>query len=91
MPRPSSAASSPSRVCSTTRATICATPSSTSAGVQHYTGDDLREAVEYLRGAWGRHPFEDLVDPVLPLAAADEALALAAAGGAFRVGVDPRR
>ncbi|WP_447590785.1 hypothetical protein [Microbacterium lacticum] len=39
----------------------------------------------------GRHPFEDLVDPVLPLAAADEALALAAAGGAFRVGVDPRR
>ena len=33
----------------------------------------------------------DLVDPVLPLAAADEALALAAAGGAFRVGVDPRR
>ena len=63
----------------------------TIAGVQHYTGDDLRDAVEYLRGAWGRHPFEDLVDPVLPLAAADEALALAAAGGAFRVGVDPRR
>ena len=60
-------------------------------GVQHYTGDDLRDAVEYLRGAWGRHQFEDLVDPVLPLAAADEALALAAAGGAFRVGVDPRR
>ena len=78
-------------MCSTTPATICARPSSTSAGVQHYTGDDLREAVEYLRGAWGRHPFEDLVDPVLPLAAADEALALAAAGGAFRVGVDPRR
>lgn len=63
----------------------------TITGVQHYTGDDLRDAVEYLRGAWGRHPFEDLVDPVLPLAAADEALALAAAGGAFRVGVDPRR
>lgn len=63
----------------------------TIAGVQHYTGDDLRDAVEYLRAAWGRHPFEDLVDPVLPLAAADEALTLAAAGGAFRVGVDPRR
>lgn len=63
----------------------------TIAGVQHYTGDDLRDAVEYLRGAWGRHPFEDLVDPVLPLAAADEALALAAAGGALRIGVDPRR
>lgn len=63
----------------------------TIAGVHNYTGDDLRETVEYLRGAWGRRPFEDLVDPVLSLADADEALALAGPGGGLRVGIDPRR
>lgn len=63
----------------------------TIAGVHNYTGEDLRATVEHLRGAWGRHPFESLVDPVLPLDAIDEALALAGPGGPLRVGIDPRR
>lgn len=63
----------------------------TIAGVHNYTGEDLRDTLAFLRDAGGRHPFEDLVDPVLPLARIDEALALAGAGGSIRVGIDPRR
>ena len=63
----------------------------TVAGVHNYTGEDLRDTVSFLRDAWGRHPFEDLVEPVFALADADEALAAAAGGEALRVGLDPRR
>ena len=47
--------------------------------------------MSFLRDVWGRHPFEDLVEPVFALADADEALAAAAGGEALRVGLDPRR
>lgn len=60
-------------------------------GAHDASGADLRAAIDYLRGAWGRRPFEDLVDPVLPLDAVDEALRLSGPGGPVRVGIDPRR
>lgn len=63
----------------------------TIAGVHNYTGEDLRDTVDYLRDAWTRRPFEELVDPVLSLDEIDRALALAGPGGPLRVGIDPRR
>jgi len=63
----------------------------TIAGVHNYTGDDLRDTVAFLRDSGARYPFEDLVDPVLPLDRLDEAFALAGPGGPIRVGIDPRR
>lgn len=63
----------------------------TVTGVPGGGGRDLVEAIAYLRASWGSRPFEDLVDPVLPLADVDDALRLAAAGTSPRIGIDPRR
>lgn len=61
------------------------------ADVSAPTAADLAQAMAYLRSACGRHPFDDLVDPVLPLDAVDDALRLARTGSFLRVGIDPRR
>lgn len=53
------------------------------------TGTDLVDAIAYLRAACGARPFEDLVEPVLSLADADDALRHGA--DAVRIGIDPRR
>lgn len=55
------------------------------------TAADLAQSMAYLRSACGRHPFDDLVDPVLPLDGVDDALRLARTGSFLRVGIDPRR
>ncbi|WP_233201930.1 alcohol dehydrogenase catalytic domain-containing protein [Cryobacterium sp. Y11] len=59
-------------------------------GVHNYTPGDLQTAVDYLRGAWHRHPFSALVGTTFPLEKADAALALAATARYPRVGIAPQ-
>ncbi len=59
-------------------------------GVHNYTPGDLQQAVDYLSGAWHRHPFSALVGTTFPLEKADAALALAATDRHPRVGINPQ-
>jgi hypothetical protein len=58
-------------------------------GVHNYAPRHLERAVAYLAEAWNRYPFAEQVAKVLPLAAVDEALRLAASATAPRVGLSP--
>ncbi|MCY7404693.1 MAG: alcohol dehydrogenase catalytic domain-containing protein [Cryobacterium sp.] len=59
-------------------------------GVHNYTPGDLQQAVDYLSGAWHRHPFSALVGTTFPLEKTDDALALAATARHRRVGITPQ-
>ncbi len=59
-------------------------------GVHDYAPRHLEQATKFLVGSGSRYPFAEQVARILPLAAVDEALALAASGVGPRVGVSPR-
>ncbi|MFZ4895585.1 zinc-binding dehydrogenase [Plantibacter sp. Mn2098] len=58
-------------------------------GVHNYRAEHLSRAVDFLTGAWRRHPFAELVGATFPLADVDAALDLAASGAHPRVALRP--
>ncbi|MFU8946745.1 alcohol dehydrogenase catalytic domain-containing protein [Mycetocola zhadangensis] len=59
-------------------------------GISGSSPAHLEAAVEYLKRAWYRYPFADLVGETFPLSRVDDALASAATAKHPRVALDPR-
>lgn len=58
-------------------------------GLHNYNEEDFRQAVQYLQAHYLDFPFEQLVDPILPLEALPEAFGLYRQSQVYRVGIQP--